>query len=140
MAELSRCRDAPDIAGCEDYAQELRDIDAFHVLLRNFTGAGGGVQRPQLLSVLTVLHNLVTSTVPLEFVRGRKRQYRCARAVQRAMHDAFFPDMPLPVPDDFPAEGVPGLGSHRLVRCPPGATLARALRLRAENQLSAMAP
>mmetsp|Transcript_92325 Transcript_92325/g.287780 ORF Transcript_92325/g.287780 Transcript_92325/m.287780 type:complete len:111 (+) Transcript_92325:516-848(+) len=91
--------------------QEVADIHAYHAWLK--TSATNAV-----FATTVILHNLVSSTVAREYLRGGQPRYACvldaARALPRELLGGgeFRPRLPQL------AEPLPGVGRHRLVDCP----------------------
>merc|ERR1712151_1063839 len=98
--------------GCkETLTKEIADVETYHAWLQQTA-----VRAPFATTV--ILHNLVSSTVPDEFVRGGVHRFACVHAAAQAITPSmlggvrFRPSVPNP-----PVGLLPGIGMHRFVDC-----------------------
>lgn len=98
--------------GCDEHLnEELSDIEAYHAWLSE-----SAIHAPFATTV--ILHNLVSSTVVEEFVRGGVRRYACVKAAAQAISPALLGGVPFrPSMPDPPAGSLPGVGKHRFIDC-----------------------
>lgn len=95
----------------QELREEISDIQAYHAWLKaSATDA--------VFATTVIFHNLVSSTVARNFVRGHEPRYACvldaARAIPPSMLDneQFRPRLVQPL-----LGPLPGIGNHRLADC-----------------------
>lgn len=119
MKELTPCLfgNSTTANKCDSYAEEISDVRAFQAMLADFfksTEDGS----PRASSVLVALHNIVTSTVPVKFKKGRHRYYCIAEVLQKLKASAVLQDGSLQLGPNAPrTRPLPGVGQHRLQNC-----------------------
>merc|ERR1711972_233038 len=90
---------------------EIADVKAYHDWLQQVA-----VHAPFATTV--ILHNLVSSTVPDEFVRGGVRRYACVLAAAGAIAPSLLGGVHFrPLVPEPPTGYLPGVGTHRFVDC-----------------------
>lgn len=114
---LAPCIDSPEAPDCVEFADEIKDIQAYHNLLSTSWGS------PSASAVMVGFHNLVTASITgnprtQKYLAPDRRRLYCVADVLQALPADYVSDVNVPAaPPAYP--GVPGLAAqHRLLSCP----------------------
>jgi len=101
-------------------AIEIQSVQSWHVLSQYIVT--GAVDMP-VTALLVGLHNMITDTVPAQYLQGGQQNHYCPRSALKGMKSSILGGdeevMGYEMPPYADVPGVPGLAStHAAINCP----------------------